>query len=149
MEQNEYKIRKDCFFKSYKSFIDFVSITHSDYSMYSILVLKKPTFNDLSKVSVIIRNCYDANGTENEYACNVILTHEDASKLIDNIREDFRDNHYITYSTVNERTLVQTLQNTNFSLNIKLNNENEYQKAYIFNKNINNNIERHKVLIRK
>ena len=146
MEQKDFKIIKDCFFKSYKSFIDFVSITHNDFSMYSILVLNKQMYSNLSKVSIIIRNRHNYDGMYNEYANNIILTKDIEHILIEDIREDFKDNHYIAYSAINTRTLIQTLQNTKFSLNIKLNGETEFEDAMKFNEKINKDESRHRVL---
>lgn len=146
MEQKDYLILRDCFFKSYKSFVDYVMITHNTYSMYSILVMKKYTYNNLSKVSVIIRNSMGGEEATNQFSSSVTLTHEEANNLINKIREDFRDCHYIAYSAVNDRTFVQTLQNTKFSLNIKLNDINEYQEAIKFNSKINCDGSRHRVL---
>lgn len=146
MEQKDYEQIKNGFFASYKSFVDFVMLTHDGYNMYSILILKKPTYNGMSKVSIIIRNSYFGEDTSNEFSSSVLLSANEANNLINDIRNDFRDNHFILYSGVNPRTLIQTLQNTRFSLNIKLNNEQEYKEAIIFNDKINRNGKRYKVL---
>jgi len=145
MENKKYKITKDCFFRCYKAYIDYLGITNIE-SMYNILVLRKPIHNNLSKITIIIKNYYTGEDTANEFSSNVILTNEETISLINNIREDFKSNHYIAYSSVNPRTLIQTLQNTKFSLNIKLINAIEYEETINFNKKINQNNNRYRVL---
>ena len=149
MEQKDYKKIRDCFFKSYKSFVDFITITHNDYSMYSILILKKTIYNHISKISITIRNSHNSDSMFNEYSNNVILTNDEAENLINDIRNDFRDTHDISYSAVNTGTFIQTLQNTKFSLNIKLNNLKEYEEAIEFNDKINCDSKRYRVLTKK
>lgn len=146
MELKKDKIIKDCFFDSYKSFVNCMMITHNEYSMYSILVLKRNTYNDLSIVSIVIRNSHNGDGMLNEFSNNVILSKEEAHNLIDDIRNDFRDNHDISYSGVNTRTCIQTLQNTKFSLNIKLTDEIELEEAMEFNNKINCKDKKYRVL---
>ena len=68
--------------------------------------------------------------------------------LIDDIRNDFKDCHDIEYTSINYRTCFQTIQNTKFSLNIKLNSDKEIKKAFCFNENINTIENRHKVKVR-
>lgn len=144
------RIISDSFFKCYKDFIDYIGIIHTGNNMCSILVLNAPVNDELSKVSVIVRNNPNNNsdGLVNEFSNFTILSNEEAYRLVNTIRNDFRDSHYISYSSINSRNLVQTLQNTKFSLNIKLNNLKEYDEAIIFNSSINCNINRHKVLTR-
>lgn len=145
MKNKQYKITKDCFFRCYKSYIDYIGITNIE-SMYNILVLRKPIYNNLTKVTVIIRNYYTGEDTPNEFSTNVILTNEEVINLINDIREDFKNNHYITYATLNTQNFIQTMQNTNFSLNIKLYSIEEYEEAIKFNSKINCDGTRHKVL---
>ena len=132
-----YEVIRKYFFNSYKSFIDFVSLTHNDEGLYCILILKKRLYNNLSKINVVIRDSQSGD-MYNEYSNNIILNNYEADKLIDDIRDDFVNNHYIAYSSVNPKTNIQTLQNTRFSLNIKLININEFERAMIFNNSINN-----------
>ncbi len=51
MEQENYELTKEYFFKSYKAFIDLIMFTHDEYSMYSILIIKKNLHRNLSKVN--------------------------------------------------------------------------------------------------
>jgi len=147
MENKKYKITKDCFFRCYKAYIDYLGITNIE-SMYNILVLRKPIHNNLSKITIIIKNYYTGEDTANEFSSNVILTNEETISLINNIREDFKSNHYIAYSGINPQTFIQTLQNTNFSLNIKLYSIEEYEEALKFNSKINCDGTRHRALIK-
>ena len=148
MDNKKYKIMKDCFFNCYKSFLEYITISNTE-STYSILVLKKEIFNNLSKVTVIIK-CFNGNNDiANEFSNNVILSSDEATNLIQNIREDFKSNHYIAYSGINTHTFIQTLQNTKLTLNIKLNNSSEYQEAINFNSKINCDSSRHRALTKK
>ena len=148
MQQKDFKKAKDSFFISYKAFIDCIMLTHNEYSMYSILVLKKNDYGDLSRVTIIVRNSYNGEYMFNEYSNTIVLPVELADTLINDIRNDFYENHYITYSSVNPRTYFQTLQNSKFSLNIKLNNEHEYEEAINFSDKINVHDKRSRVLTR-
>lgn len=145
MEEEKYKIAADYFFRSYKTFIDYIALTNNE-NMYNILVLKKPESNNLFKITVVIRCYCTVNDISNEFSNNVILTNEEATNLINNIREDFKNSHYIAYSGVNSQTLFQTMQNTKFSLNIKLNSISEYEDAVNFNNKINRDGTRHRAL---
>ena len=144
--ENDLMEMKERFFASYKAFVDCLMLTHNEYSMYSILVLKKKVVDGVSKVSIIIRNSHNNMELLNEYSNNVMLSDEIATELIDDIRKDFRDNHVISYSVVNPKDYTQTLQNTSFSLNIILNSEQELDEAINFNSKINSNSGRYRVL---
>ena len=148
MNNRNYKLTRDCFFRCYKSFIDYLSIVDDKNTMYSILVLKKEMYNNETKVTVIIKSHYFNNDTSNEFYNNVILTNDEATSLISDIREDFKENHYIAYCGINNQALIQTLQNTRYTMNIKLYNKDEYNKAIIFNNKINCDRTRHRVLIK-
>lgn len=149
MEQNNYKLIRESFFNSYKSFIDIIQLSNTQNNLYNILILKKQLQNNLTKINVVIRSTHNNDEIyHHELLSNMILNNEEANILIDDIRNDFKDNHYIAYSSVNQKTLIQTLQNTIFSLNIKLINKEEYEEAIIFNNKINQNISRHKILAR-
>ena len=146
MELNNFNETKERFFASYKSFVDCLMFTHTGYGMYSILVSKRSESDGLSKISITIRNCYVSKGIINEFSNNAILPDRMIEELIKEIREDFRDNHVISYSVVNPRDYVQTLQNTKFSLNIVLNTKQELEEAMNFNSKINCNSRRYRVL---
>ena len=143
----DYKIVKESFFKSYKSFIDVIMLTNINNKLYNILVLRKAIDKNLTNVSIIIRSSNNNNeDAYHEQISNMILSNEEACNLIDDIRNDFKENHYIAYSSLNYYTKIQTLQNTKFSLNIKILNEEEFEDAIAFNNKINCKSNRHKVL---
>ena len=145
----DYKLIEETIFNSYKSFMEFLRLTNKNNVMYTILVLRKPLCKGITSVNIIINsiNINDENNSNNyNYKTNTVLPETESRQLIEDIRIDFRDNHYVSYSTVNESNLIQTLQNTNFSLNIKLLNEDEINEALSFNEKINSDGNRHKVL---
>lgn len=149
MKPNNFNEIRERFFVSYKSFVDCLMLTHNEYNgdgMYSILVLKKKGRDGLSRISISIRNTHSNRGMLNEFSNNAILPDVMATQLIEDIREDFKENHVISYSIVNPRDHIQTLQNTKFSLNIVLNTEQELEEAMNFNSRINGNSGRYRVL---
>lgn len=146
MEKNNYAVTKEKFLCSYKSFIDYIDLIHKEQNMYNILVLRKDSKNGLVVVSVIIRNCNNDERMLNEFSNNVLLSREEANNLVYDIRMDFRDNYDIHYSTLNPKNFIQTLQNKNFSLHIKLNNISEFEEALKFNSKINCNKIKSRVL---
>lgn len=137
MREKNYKVLKDSNFNCYKSYIDFISCNLRNNDIYSILVLRKDIGDNLVKVNIIVKNCF-CSESSNEFYSSVILSKECSYELIDSIRNDFMNNHTILCSVINPKTLIQTLQNTNFSLNIKLFNcSDELDEALKFNQNIN------------
>lgn len=148
MKKNNCVVLKDRFLCSYKSFINFIALTHKDQNMYNILVLRRPSNNGLVTVSVVIRNCNNDERLLNEFSNNVVLSAKEANDLVCDIREDFIDNHDIVYSIINPENFIQTIQNANFSLNIKLNNVNEFEEALKFNSKLNCNNTKNRVLTR-
>lgn len=145
----DFKPIRETIFNSYKSFMEFLRLINESNTMYTILVLRKPTTKGMTNVSIIINsiNVNDENNNYN-YKTNYVLPDSESRELIEDIRLDFKDNHYVSYSTVNKSNLIQKLQNTNFSLNIKLLNEDELKDALSFNDEINRDGNRHKVLTR-
>lgn len=150
MEQINYILLRDAFFNSYKAYIDFLRLTNKGNDMYHILILRKPLNCDLVNLNIII-NGICANDENYNYCFknNVILNYAEAKVLVDMIRTDFRDNHYIAFCTVCPNDSIQRLQNTNYSLNIRLLDIEEQKEAITFNDKINNDLERHKALIKK
>lgn len=149
MEQNNYKLIRESFFNSYKSFVDYIMLSNAQNKLYNILILRKRDNDNLTRVNIIIRSSHNNNDNNyHELSSTMVLNNDEAGILINDIREDFRDNHYIAYSAVNPKTLIQTLQNTKFSLNIKLVSEKEFEEAINFNNKINIKSNRNKVLTR-
>lgn len=147
MEQIDYKTMREYFFTSYKSFITCIMMTNKQQNTYNILILRKLTEQNLCNINIIINSGYNNNSESyHELKSNITLNMEEAYNLINDIRNDFKDNHYISYSAINPKNLIQVLQNTRFSLNIKLLNKEEYEDAMNFNNKINSNKSRHKAL---
>ena len=155
-----YKLLKDCFFNSYKNYIDYITLILENYNMYKILITKEEIDIDLYKISIVIRDTkYDRhrdllnedknNKSYFEYTNNIILPKKIYMELIEDIVSDFIKNHYIIYSSVNTHTLLQTIQNSKLLLNIKLNSEEELNEAIKLNTQINCNKGKTKVLNRK
>lgn len=145
-----YKLLRETFYNTYKSYMDFLRIIHKENDMFYILILRRPINNDLVNVDIIINSMNPAKD-EHPYRFknNAILNYTQSIELIKEIRDDFKMNHYISYSVVHESDSIQRMQNTNYTLNIKLINEDEIEEALEFNQKINTNADRHKALLRK
>ena len=145
-----YKLIKEAFYKTYKSYMDFLRLTNPGNEMFYILVLRRQLKDNLTNVDIVI-NSMNANidGYNYKFKNNAILKDSLAKELVEEIREDFQMHHYISYCTVNTSDSIQRIQNTNYSLNIKLLNDVEEEEALLFNQKINTDKERHKALIRK
>lgn len=148
MQENNNAVIKEKFLCSYKSFINFIALTRKKQNMYNILVLRRNSEHQMVTVSVVIRNYNNDERILNEFSNNVILNVREANELIYDIREDFVNNNNILYSSVNSKNFIQTMQNANFSLNIKLNSEREFEEALEFNSKINSNTDKNRVLSR-
>lgn len=162
LNKEQVQLAKHYFFTAYKNTVDYILLTCKEYSMYNIYVSKIVKDEDHAIVSISVNNNrYNKHASERiyedkknnsyfTYSNNITLPANEAEELIDSIREDFEYNHVIVYSSVNPASMIQTLQNTRFSLYIKLNNEEELEKAMNLNSRINTDEERiAKVLRRK
>lgn len=142
MNNIDYKLLGESFFNMYQSILNHLRLTRTENTIYDIYITRTNTQDGLSQVMIKIEN----KNIEQKFIFSDKLPYEEAVNLIDNIRIDFRENHYISFSTVNQMEHIQTLQNTNFTLKIQLKNEIEIEDAINFNYKINSNSERHKVL---
>ena len=140
----DYKLLEESFFNMYQSILNHLRLTRTEDTTYNIYISRTNTKENLSQVTIKIEN----KNNDQKFIFSDKLPYEESISLIDNIRIDFRENHYISFSTVNQKEYIQTLQNTNFTLKIELQNENELEDAINFNTKINTNGERHKVLAR-
>ena len=145
MKQIDYKLLEESFFNMYQSIINYFRLTRTENSTYTISISRTLLEDNITSVTIKIEN---NNNPEQKFIFNDKLTNEKATNLINNVRVDFRENHYISYSSVNQREYMQTLQNTNFTLKIELKSDEEVEDAINFNTKINTNGERHKVLTR-
>lgn len=145
MKEIDYKLLGESFFNMYQSIINYFRLTRTEDSTYTISVLRTSLEDNITSITIKIEN---NNNEEQKFIFNDKLTDEETINLINNIRTDFKENHYISYSSVNQREYIQTLQNTNFTLKIELKNNEEIENAVNFNTKINTNGNRHKVLTR-
>lgn len=138
------------FFNSYKSFIDYLILISNIPNEYIILVSKNIVDNELTKVNITIdKNDYIKDYLNNIiYRNNVILHNEKAKELIDEIRNNFKNNYYIIYSCVNPSDLTQTIQSNKIALRFKLYSHEELEEAMKFNKKTNCNKIRRKELMK-
>lgn len=144
-----YKLLKEAFYNTYKSYMDFLRLTNQGKEMFYILILRKPLDNDLTNVDIVINGLNPSiEGHSYKFKNNVILNSKEAKELIDEIRDDFKMYHIISYCTINESEAIQRMQNTNYTLNINLINEEEIEEALIYNHEINTNKNRKKALIK-
>ena len=153
-------LAKHYFFNSYKNFVDYMLVTNTDYNMYQILVTQNDVDNDNKTVTITITNSryidreykIPEDKSKNKYFAfsnNITLPSNEVPELIDAIIKDFEFNHYIAYSMVNESKMLQTLQNTTFSLCIKLYNNEDLEKALQTNGRINRDSTRLKKVLTK
>ena len=142
MNNIDYKLLGESFFNMYQSILNHLRLTRTENTIYDIYITRTNIQDGLSQVMIKIEN----KNSEQKFIFSDKLPYEEAINLIDNIRMDFRENHYVAFSSVNQMGYIQTLQNTNFTLKIELKTENEIEDAINFNSKINSNGERHKVL---
>ena len=111
---------------------------------YIIIVVIWLLIGLLSVISMCVHDMrgepYDENYFKGEnnsicYKNGIVLASDDASELIDAIRNDFKDKHDIMYASINNG--VQVIKNNNFSLFVNLNNDKDIEKARIFNSIVN------------
>jgi len=142
------------FLESYINYIDYLSLSHNEYSKYKILVTRNKLSENNTKVNITIRNSkydyknelkvYEDKAKENyyEFTSHIILEDNSANKLIEDIRNNFKENHFIVYSAVNPNKM-QIIENSVMSLNIKLYTEEEIEEAIEFNSTINRDANRY------
>lgn len=135
---NENK-KKNVFFNSYKAFMDYLMVVSDTPNEYGIYVLNRGVNKDTSNLSVsIYKNMYVNNRDYNiAYNNNITLSKDSINELVNAIRNDFIENHYITYASLNEEEMTQTIQNTRFSLVFKLNTYTDLLEAHETNRSIN------------
>lgn len=144
MKEIDYKLLEESFFNMYQAILNHLRLTRTENTAYNIYIARTYLQNNLFQITIKIEN----NDNEQKFIFSDKLPYEESINLIDNIRIDFRENHYISFSSVNEKEQIQTIQNTNFTLKIELMDTAEVEDAINFNAKINSNGERHKALTR-
>ena len=124
------KLLKSSFLNSYLSVMEYLMFISNSSDDYRIIVTKDTLNNYLDGINIIIEKNY-FKGENN----GIVLASDDASELIDTIRNDFKDKHDIMYASINNG--VQVIKNNNFSLFVNLNNDKDIEKARIFNSIVN------------
>jgi len=142
MKEIDYKLLEESFFNMYQAILNHLRLTRTENTTYNIYIARTYLQENLFQITIKIEN----KDNEQNFIFSDKLPYEECISLIDNIRIDFRENHYISFSTVNQKEQIQTLQNTNFTLKIELIDNAEIEDAINFNAQINTNGERHKVL---
>lgn len=144
MKEIDYKLLEESFFNMYQAILNHLRLTRTENTAYNIYIARTYLQNNLFQITIKIEN-YD---NEQKFIFSDKLPYEESISLVENIRIDFKENHYISFSSVNEKEQIQTIQNTNFTLRIELIDNVEVENAINFNAKINTNGERHKALTR-
>ena len=140
-------------FSSYRTYINLMEKMIPEGNMQRILVDRVKLQDNLTVVSVSIMDTkYDRNYDEKvkrdrydnkffNYEINIPLTDNLAKELVDMIIYDFKNNHFINYSSFNKNDKIVTFQNCRFSLCIHLEDYLEMEKVKEIHYNIgyNNN----------
>lgn len=130
------KLLKSSFLNSYLSVMKYLMFISNSSDDYRIIVTKDTLNNYLDGINIIIeKNYFKRENNSICYKNSIVLASDDASELIDAIRNDFKDKHDIMYASINNG--VQVIKNNNFSLFVNLNNDKDIEKARIFNSIVN------------
>ena len=130
------------FFYCYKYYIDYIGTLENNY--YTINI-KKTKFNErLTKINISIKDTKYNRNSEDKIENNllhfdnyIILPDDLASKLISNIINDFLDNHDVKYDSINNYKNELNLNNTFFTLSIKLTDKLDFSIADQIREKIN------------
>ena len=112
------KLLKSSFLNSYLSVMEYLMLISNSSDDYRIIVTKDTLNNYLDGINIIIeKNYFKGENNSICYKNGIVLASDDASELIDAIRNDFKDKHDIMYASINNG--VQVIKNNNFSLFVK------------------------------
>lgn len=137
----ENKNKLNSFLNSYHALMDYLRMEASYPNEYAIYITKhkKDEDHQILRVS-IIRNVIEDRENSGPILDNkTILSNELIIPAINGIRDDFRDNHEISYAGISPDTKYQFLQNTNFKLSISIDSNEEYEEALKYNNAIMRN----------
>ena len=132
------------FFNSYDFFIKYLMF--NGYGGKYQMIVDKKIMSDNTRVNISITN--NLSGSEIMYNNFIVLNNSDSDKLIDMIRDNFTSNYDIVFGAIDDINNMQFFYMDNFSLYIGLYNEEEYNKAFMYNRMINARINKRKVLIK-
>lgn len=148
----EKEVLKNYYLQDYINTIRYILTFDDDINnKYNIYIENKISDNLMSQL--IIRIMSDKIGNKNKdlllnKEITAFLPEDVAKEIVDEIRNNFAENHYLFYSSVNSLSKIQTLQNERFTFSVKLNNDVEVEEAKAFNNGINDN-ERHSTKVLK
>jgi len=136
----DYKLLEESFFNMYQAILNHLRLTRSENKSYEIYITRTLIQDNLYQTTIKITN------NEQNFIFSDKLPLEESINLINNIRMDFKENHFISFSSFNENEKIHTLQNTNFTLKIQLVDNIEFEAAYNFNTVVNTDGRRYRVL---
>lgn len=155
LNNKEKEVLKNYYLEDYINTIRYI-LTFDDEinNKYYIYIENRISDNEMSQLTIRIMS--DKIGNKNK---DLLLNKEIiaflpsvlAEEIVNEIKNNFAENHYLVYSSVNTIERIQTLQNERFTFNIKLNNESEVEEAKKFNDSINsiNSEDRHSTKVLK
>lgn len=132
------------FFNSYDFFVKYLMINGYG-GKYQVIVDKK-IMSDNTRVNISITS--NLSGSEIMYNNFIVLNNSDSDKLIDMIRDNFTSNYDIVFGAIDDINNMQFFYMNNFTLYIGLYDEEEYNKAFMYNRRINARINKKRVLIK-
>lgn len=143
------------FLNSYHSTMDYLRMIAAYPSEFTIFIAKYNNKDNKDHTVLrisIIRNVIEDRDNSGHYLdIPTTLPNDLIIPAINGIRDDFRDNHEISYASISGDTKYQFLENTNFVLKISIDSNEEYEEAKKYNGEINRNPNRfdNKTLVRK
>lgn len=155
LNNKEKEVLKNYYLEDYINTIRYILTFDNEINnKYYIYIENRISDNEMSQLTIRIMS--DKIGNKNK---DLLLNKEIiaflpsvlAEEIVNEIKNNFAENHYLVYSSVNTIERIQTLQNERFTFNIKLNNESEVEEAKKFNDSINsiNSEDRHSTKVLK
>lgn len=141
LNNKEKEVVKNYYLEDYINTIRYILTFDEDVNnKYTVYIENKISDNDMS--SLLIRIMSNKIGNINgdlllNKEIKGFVPSDVANEIVNEIKNHFSNNHYIVYSSVNTISKIQILQNERFAVNIKLNSDEELEKAIDFNANIN------------
>ena len=131
------------FLNSYHSTMDYLRMIATYPSEFTIFIAKYDNKENKDHTVLrisIIRNVIEDRDNSGHYLdIPTTLPNDLIIPAINGIRDDFRDNHEISYASISGDSKYQFLQNTHFKLSISIDNNEELEEAKKYNSEINCN----------
>ena len=134
------------FLDSYHTIMDYLRKIAAYPNEFNIFITKHKVddFHQAIRISIIRNVIEDLDSSGHILDNRSTLPNELILSAINGIRDDFRDNHEISYACISPDSNFQTLQNTNFKLSIAIYDNEELMEAQNYNREINRNPNRFK-----